>query len=157
MPASKVKGISKVFTGTLGAAVSIKDILRWMLSAARGFWYAVAPFVLAPLIFVVTWYVVFSGQKILVTNESSLDLKGVTLQRYSLEGDRSVVWVEDLGRGESEWRYTLPGEHGVLLRYERDGKEIRYECENGSHGPAILVEFHIEPDGTIWCEDFRLF
>ena len=131
--------------------MNIKSIVGRVANVAGGIWYTVAPFVLAPVIFVALWFALFSGVNFYVTNESSLNLKNVTLQRYSFEGDGDVIWVEDLDPGESEWRYTLPGNYGVLLRYERDGKEVRYECKYGSHGASFSVELNIRPDGEIWC------
>jgi hypothetical protein len=131
--------------------VNIKGTIERAVSVARGFWYAIAPFLLGPVIFAALWFALLGGVNFHVSNESSLSLRNVTLQRYSFEGDGDVIWVEDLDPGESEWRYTLPGNYGVLLRYERDGKEIRYECRYGSHGASFSVEFHIQPDGEIWC------
>jgi hypothetical protein len=118
---------------------------------ARRLWSVVGPLLTASAICLVVAYVFFGLTSFSVTNESGRDLKSVTLQRYSIEGDRGIIWTEDLDGGESEWRYTYPGDYGVLLRFVLDGKEVRYECRYDSGGASRAIEFKIDPDGTVSC------
>lgn len=122
-----------------------------VIGCARRLWSIVSPLLKAAAICLAAAYLLFGLTSFSVTNESGRDLERVTLQRYSIEGDRAIIWTEELETGEGEWRYTYAGEYGVLLRFHLDGKEVRYECRYGSNGPPRSIEFKIEPEGTVSC------
>lgn len=129
-----------------------------VIDLAKRFWRVVAPIVQG---FAICWavaYVWFGFVSISVKNESGRDIQKVTLQRFSFEEgekitwiDGKVIWTEDLDRDEGEWRYTYPGDYGVVLRFEQNANELRSECPYDSAGIALSVEFVIKSDGTVSC------
>lgn len=129
----------------------MKRIPEGVARLARSLWSVIGPLLTASAICLAMAFVIFGLTSFSVINESGRDLKDVTLQRYSIDGDRGVIWTEDLDRNESEWRYTYPGNYGVLLRFELEGKGVRHECKYDSGGAGRAVALRIEPEGTVSC------
>ena len=129
----------------------MRDALLGLLQELRNLWPTLAAAMVvfgSSAVGLIAWLL---GIDISVTNESMRDLSRVQLVTYGPEGDRDVVWSEDLDRREGEWRYIFTGAHGVALQFEIEGERAREACEFDSQGIGRSVKFTIRPDGAIWC------